>query len=48
MHLVLVDSTTHERVDARWWVLGDAHTAMACLREGCHLAVVSSNKSGGA
>ena len=42
LHLILIDSTTHERVDARWWVLADAHAAMACLREGCHLAVVSS------
>ena len=42
MHLVLVDSTTYERVDDRWWVIGDAHTAMECLRDGCHLAVVSS------
>jgi len=41
LHLVLVDSTTHERVDDRWWVIGDAHAAMAYLREGCHLAVIS-------
>ena len=41
MHLFIVDGLTHERVDGRWWVLGDAHAAMEGLREGCHLAVVS-------
>ena len=40
MKLVLVDSTTHERVDDRWWVIGDAHTAMAQLLTGQHLAVI--------
>ena len=48
MHLILVDSTTHERVDCRIWDLADAHTAMKCLRDGFHLAVVSSSQSGGA
>ena len=43
MKLVLVDSTTHERIDERWWSLVDAHAAMGCLREGCHLAVVSGS-----
>ena len=41
MHLVLVDGITHERVDDRWWSLVDAHAAMECLRNGCHLAVIS-------
>ena len=47
MHLVIVDGTTHERVDDRWWVIGDAHTAMAYLRDGYHLAAVSSSQSCG-
>ena len=48
LYLILVDALTHERIDARCWSLHDAHDAMACLREGCHLAVVSSSQVGGA
>ena len=46
MHLVLVDSTTHERVDCRIWDLADAHTAMAQLLTGQHLAVIQSGDAG--
>ena len=40
MRLVIVDGITHERVDDRWWVIGDAKGAMALLMPGQHLAVI--------
>ena len=40
MKLVIVDGTSHERVDCRVWDLADAKGAMALLLPGQHLAVV--------
>ena len=46
MKLVIVNDATHERVDCRIWDLADAHTALALLMPGQHLAVIQSGETG--
>ena len=46
MKLVIVDGTSHERVDCRVWELADAKGALALLMPGQHLAVISEGDTG--